>query len=152
MKGWKECEFKNLLGMYHKGKEYDRLLDCLVMIAGVVDEMDGVKIPLTKIMIVRICSMLGIEVRIADASLWEPSECKYYRRWLIRNLGERKAFESMNLEEKTERYSGRRKMENQTTRNPEEMMKEYTKMMLEMKARMDAMEAKTSALEKDNKE
>lgn len=38
MKGWKKWEFKNLLGMYHEGKEYDRILDCLVMIAGVVDE------------------------------------------------------------------------------------------------------------------
>ena len=34
----------------------------------------------------------------------------------------------------------------------EEMMREHTKMMLEMKARMDTMEAKTSAFEKDNKE
>ena len=127
MKSWKKWEFKNLLGMYHEGEEYDRILDCLVMIAEAVDRMDGVKMPLTKTVIVRICSRLGIETGIADAKLggvilhnedtlfgkiypelgWEPSECKYYGRWLIRKLEERKKLESMNLEAKIERYSGR---------------------------------------------
>jgi hypothetical protein len=85
--------------MYHSGEDYDKILDCLVKIANVVNEMDGVKMPHTKTVIVRICSEYGIETGIADARKedvilriedtlygkiyprlgWEPDGCKYYR-------------------------------------------------------------------------
>jgi hypothetical protein len=127
MKDWKKWEFRQLVGMYHSGEDYDKILDCLVKIANVVDEMDGVKMPLTKTVIVRICSEYGIETGIADAKkkdvilriediLYgkiyprlgrEPDGCKYYREWLKRKLKERTELENLELDRKMEKYAGR---------------------------------------------
>ena len=53
------------------------------------------------------------------------------------------------MEKFSNTYSIEKEMENSTLGNPVEMMKEYTKMMLEMKAQMDVMKAKDEARDKE---
>ncbi|CAB4012235.1 Hypothetical predicted protein [Paramuricea clavata] len=92
----------------------------------VVDTKDGVKMPLLKTTMLRICSRLGIETTIGEAKGnhvvfrnedtlfgkiypelgWEPVKCKYYREWLIRKLKERTELEKMELEKKIEKCNG----------------------------------------------
>ncbi|CAB4026198.1 Hypothetical predicted protein [Paramuricea clavata] len=114
-----------VLGENHSGEEFDRIMEALIEINSVIDKIGGVaRRPLNKLMIVRVCSKLGIETGVGDAKLenavlnsedllfgkvypelgWEPSNCKFYGEWLRRKLKEKQVLESMDLEPKLERY------------------------------------------------
>ncbi|CAB3980720.1 Gastrula zinc finger, partial [Paramuricea clavata] len=67
MDGLKKFEFKKLLEKHHSGEDYHKLLDCLMKVRKVVDEMDGVRMPQLKSVVLRTCSRLGIDTAITDS-------------------------------------------------------------------------------------
>ncbi|CAB4013774.1 Hypothetical predicted protein [Paramuricea clavata] len=120
MKNWKRGDIKRLVGMYHEGENYSTIVNCLESVGKTADTMDEIKMPLLKIVAVRICSERGIETGIADAREkyvvlraedvlygkiypklgWEPVGCEYYREWLVRKCKERNELNKLNLDEK----------------------------------------------------
>jgi hypothetical protein len=127
MKRWKKSETIALLREYHSGEEFDRIMEALLEINNVIDRTGGVaRRPLNKLMIVRVCSKLGIKTEVGDAKLeravlnsedllfgkvypelgWEPENCKFYGEWLKRKVREKHELEAMDLKSRLERYDG----------------------------------------------
>ena len=102
-------------------------MEALLEINNVIDRTGGVaRRPLNKLMIVRVCSKLGIKNEVGDVKLeravlntedllfgkvypelgWEPANCTFYGEWLKRKVRQKHELEAMDLKSRLERYDG----------------------------------------------